>query len=145
MLHFKLVAALVALTVAATCAGQDRPAYCADKVRTAAITLPGAPGIPIPFPLARNPLPIRPFEWPAYRHDTFHTGYLPELTPLSSVLQVQTLAVRWGFPTDNSEPGGFRASPIVFNGAVFIGSTSGVFYALNAGRGTLLSATARSC
>jgi polyvinyl alcohol dehydrogenase (cytochrome) len=51
---------------------------------------------------------------------------------------VGTLAVKWSFPPFGAPPvGPFRASPIVVNDMVFIGSQDGYFYALDAATGKL--------
>ena len=68
-------------------------------------------------------------EWPAYRHDGQRTGTLPFGSPLSDPTNVKSLIVTRTFsPT---EGGMFRASPVVSNGVVYIGSTNGYLYALD--------------
>jgi outer membrane protein assembly factor BamB len=78
-------------------------------------------------------------DWPNYRFDAFREGNQRAATPLSDPAQVPNLAVRWSFPANTAGEGGnFRGGPIVVNGRVFIGSTSGRFYALDANSGALL-------
>lgn len=78
-------------------------------------------------------------DWPNYRHDTSRTGEQERASELSDPAKVPSLAVRWQWPpTAAGEGGSFLASPIVIDGRVFIGSTSGRFYAIDAKTGTLL-------
>jgi outer membrane protein assembly factor BamB len=78
-------------------------------------------------------------DWPNYRHDTRRTGEQERPSALSNPAKVPSLAVRWQWPpTAAGEGGSFFASPIVIDGRVFIGSTSGRFYAIDARTGTLL-------
>jgi outer membrane protein assembly factor BamB len=77
-------------------------------------------------------------DWPAYRYTGLRQGYQPAATPLSNPAKVPTLAVRWTFTPPNGEGGAFYASPIVVSNRVFIGSSSGYLYALNASTGALL-------
>ncbi len=78
-------------------------------------------------------------DWPNYRHDTHRTGEQEETSALSDPAKVPGLAVRWQWPTGAAGEGGaFLASPIVIGGRVYIGSTSGRFYALDAQTGALL-------
>jgi outer membrane protein assembly factor BamB len=79
-------------------------------------------------------------EWYGYRHDVQRTGVQPFASPLSDPTEIQKLHVVWQFPSaPNGSPlvGHFRASPIVVNGIVFIGSDAGFFYALDAATGAL--------
>lgn len=73
-------------------------------------------------------------EWPAYLHDARHgsTSASAAITPANA----GTLATAWTFtspgPTMPGQPGrSFVASPVVSGGRIFIGSNTGVFYALN--------------
>ena len=78
-------------------------------------------------------------DWPSYRHDTSRSARQGEASKLSDPAKVPGLAVRWQWPpTAAGEGGSFLASPIVIDDRVFIGSTSGRFYALDAGTGALL-------
>ena len=76
-----------------------------------------------------------PQDWPMYRHDALRTGSTsdPDLSDPNKVilLQVQhTFSTH--LPLYRKEWGSFYASPIVVNNKVFIGSTAGYFYALDA-------------
>lgn len=77
-------------------------------------------------------------DWPTYRFNDFREGNQRAVTPLSDPSRVPTLAVRWQFPATGREPGSYYGSPIVVKDRVFVGSTSGRFYALNAATGNLL-------
>jgi outer membrane protein assembly factor BamB len=78
-------------------------------------------------------------DWPDYRHDSVRTGRQDHASKLSDPVKVAGLAVRWQWPpTATGEGGSFLASPIVIDGRVLIGSTSGRFYALDAATGALL-------
>lgn len=77
-------------------------------------------------------------DWPTYRFDVLREGNQRAATPLSDPSQVPTLGVRWQFPTTGREAGAFYSSPIIVNNRVFVGSTSGRFYALDASSGSLL-------
>jgi outer membrane protein assembly factor BamB len=74
--------------------------------------------------------------WPAYRHDRERSGNQSTPSALSNPSKVGTLAVRWSWSPPN--PGGFKASPVVDDGRVYIGNGNGYFYALDAGTGALL-------
>ena len=75
-------------------------------------------------------------EWYTYRYNGSRTGVQPYASALSDPAKVGNLSVKWSFPGDGDTPtGGFNASPIVVNDTVFIGSTDGYFYALDAGGG----------
>jgi outer membrane protein assembly factor BamB len=76
--------------------------------------------------------------WSTYRFDTFREANQRATSPVSDPAQLAGLAVQWTFPSSGNEGGSFYASPIVVNNHVFIGSTSGRFYALNADTGALL-------
>jgi polyvinyl alcohol dehydrogenase (cytochrome) len=73
-------------------------------------------------------------DWPAYLNNARHTSTSASvaITPANA----GTLAKAWTFtaagPTIAGQPGkGFVASPIVYGGRIYIGSNTGVFYALN--------------
>jgi outer membrane protein assembly factor BamB len=93
---------------------------------------------------AQAPLPLHviipfPFynEWYAYRYSGDRTGVQPYASNLSDPAKVGSLAVKWSFPATGPGVGAFKASPIVVNNTVFIGSTAGRFYALDAATGAL--------
>jgi len=76
-------------------------------------------------------------DWPAFRHNFLRTAQQGTSSVLSDPSQVPNLAVRWTYPpTGALSP--FRASPIVYNGRVFIGNSNGRMYALDANTGVLL-------
>lgn len=74
-------------------------------------------------------------DWPAFRHNAQRTAEQPEASVLSDPEKVKTLHKEWIFRASPPQP--FRASPVVYNGLVFIGNSNGYFYALNANDGTL--------
>src|SRR5262245_38960144 len=97
-----------------------------------------AHGQPVPTPcIPRDGCPPAD-EWYTYRYNNSRTGAQPWGSPLSDPLRVQTLKIKWQFPREG-DPSveGFKASPIVVNDTVFIGSLQGIFYALDAATGTL--------
>lgn len=79
----------------------------------------------------------RSTDWPTYRHDDIREGAQPVSSALSDPARVRHLAVHWTFPATGRDSGAF-ASPIVVDGRVFVGSTSGHFYALDAATGAML-------
>jgi hypothetical protein len=70
-------------------------------------------------------------DWPSYRYNQHRSGHQPWFGELSDPDDVPSLKVDWTWPSSGSEGGSFRASPIVYEHRVFIGSTSGFFYALD--------------
>jgi len=77
-------------------------------------------------------------DWPSYRYNEHRSGHQPWAGPLSVPDAVPGLKVEWTFPSSGSEGGQFRASPVKFEHRVFIGSSSGFFYALDAKTGNKL-------
>lgn len=79
-------------------------------------------------------------DWPAFRHNSFRTAAQLNASDLSNPAKVPSLAVKWRFPKvgDPDLGGGFRASPVVWKGRVFIGNGNGRFYALDAITGVKL-------
>jgi len=75
-------------------------------------------------------------DWPAFRHNGLRNAQQVQASALSDPYQVKKLAVQWQFTRD--APRGFRASPIVHDDRVFIGSSNGRLYALDAASGALL-------
>src|SRR5262245_44945019 len=74
--------------------------------------------------------------WPAFRHDRLRTGGQLHASALSNPARVSSLHVSWTF---NEPHGGvFRASPVVYKNRVYIGSSAGFFYALNASTGAVV-------
>lgn len=81
--------------------------------------------------------------WPMYRHNILRSGGQLRATDLSNPARVPSLAVRWTFSVPPSDTGtgmnpGFRASPVVYDGRVYIGSGNGRMYALDAATGAVL-------
>jgi outer membrane protein assembly factor BamB len=80
-------------------------------------------------------------DWLTYRHDSARTGAQPVLSDLSDPARISGLHIIAQFPPDGSKTvikGGFKASPIVVDGIVFIGGVNGYFYALDAASGALI-------
>lgn len=74
--------------------------------------------------------------WPAYRHDAMRTGGQLHSSALSNPGRVSSLHVQWTF---NEPHGGvFRGSPVVQGNRVYVGSSAGFFYALNANTGAVV-------
>jgi len=79
-----------------------------------------------------------PSEWYDYRHDEQRSGDQRHASALSNPTKVQSLAVKWWFPAQgNPAVGSFKASPVVVDDTVYVGSQDGRFYALDAKTGTL--------
>jgi outer membrane protein assembly factor BamB len=76
-------------------------------------------------------------EWPAYRHSGLRDGQQPFDSPLADPEKVKTLKIKWTF-TPLSDVRGFRASPIIHKGRVYIGNANGRLYALDAVTGSPL-------
>jgi len=75
-------------------------------------------------------------DWPAFGHDSTRQGQQPKSSGLSDPNFVRTLKVKWQF--NSPQPGGFRASPIVFQGIVYVGNGNGRLYAIDANTGKLI-------
>ncbi len=75
-------------------------------------------------------------EWYTYRYSNSRTGAQPFASGLSGPNEASRLSVKWSFPATGAV-GAFKASPIVVGDTVFIGSTNGRFYALDAATGAL--------
>jgi polyvinyl alcohol dehydrogenase (cytochrome) len=73
--------------------------------------------------------------WPSYGHDAANARTQPAeqgLTPST----VPGLAPRWVFSTSTTDDGSsFQSTPVVAGGCVFVGSTGGVAYAIDAATG----------
>jgi outer membrane protein assembly factor BamB len=69
-------------------------------------------------------------DWPAFRHNGLRTARQVQSSPLADPYAVKTLEVK----ADTSAPDGgqFTASPVVYNGNVYIGSSNGHLYAYDA-------------
>ena len=75
-------------------------------------------------------------EWYTFRYNELRTGTQPYASALSDPSKVGSLKVHWTFPTAGAA-GSFKASPIIVDNTVFIGSVNGYFYALDAATGAL--------
>jgi outer membrane protein assembly factor BamB len=76
-------------------------------------------------------------EWPAFRHSGLRDGQQPFNSLLADPEKIKTLKIKWTFTPPNNVRG-FRASPIVHQGRVFIGNANGRLYALDAANGSML-------
>jgi outer membrane protein assembly factor BamB len=74
-------------------------------------------------------------QWLNYRDYPGRFGSQLLGSSLTDPSKVKTLHVVPGWAFTPAEGGAFRASPIVFNKAVFVGTTNGYFYAIDAGSG----------
>jgi outer membrane protein assembly factor BamB len=78
-------------------------------------------------------------DWPAFRHSGWRDGQQTMPSVLTNPDNVRKLKQAWIFtPPAADKPIAFKASPIVFQGRVFIGNGNGRLYALDATHGTLL-------
>ena len=72
-------------------------------------------------------------QWPMFRYDITRSAHTARPGSLTDPDYVQTLRVvkrdDLGLPPDGAR---FRASPVVYDGKVFIGNSNGYFYALDA-------------
>lgn len=75
-------------------------------------------------------------DWPAFGHDGTRRGEQPALSALADPARVRTLKTGWTFVAP--EPGGFRASPVVHKGLVYVGNGNGRLYAIDANTGKLV-------
>jgi outer membrane protein assembly factor BamB len=74
--------------------------------------------------------------WPAFRHDRLRTAGQLHSSALTNPARVVSLHVAWTF--DDPHGGAFRASPVVYKNRVYIGTSAGFFYALNANTGAMV-------
>lgn len=81
-------------------------------------------------------------EWETFRHDVLRTAHQANKSALSDPAQVPTLKVlwQWRLPavTASNQRRGFRSSPVVDDGRVYIGGGDGRLYAFNAVTGAPL-------
>jgi len=78
-------------------------------------------------------------DWPMFRHNTARTAEQQKPSALSNPDLVRVLKIKpspWPFTPAGG--GAFRASPIVYNGVVYIGNSNGRFYAVDAVSGSQL-------
>ena len=72
-------------------------------------------------------------DWPAYGHSGWRDGQQTVLSALADPDRVRKLKIMWTFsPPAADGPIAFKASPIVFQGRVFIGNGNGRIYAFDA-------------
>ena len=81
-------------------------------------------------------------DWPGYLLDNRHSSH-NELATAITPANASTLVEDWSFidpePTMEGQPdAGLYSSPTVVNGVVYIGSNTGMFYALNETTGAVL-------
>lgn len=81
-------------------------------------------------------------DWPGYLFDNGHSSHNALATAITPA-NASTLVEAWHFddpqPTIQGQPvAGFYSSPTVVNGVVYIGSNTGMFYALNEATGVML-------
>ena len=81
-------------------------------------------------------------DWPGYLFDNGHSSRNPLATAITPA-NASTLVEHWSFvdpqPTITGQPNAsLYASPTVVNGVVYIGSNTGMFYALNEATGAIL-------
>ena len=86
--------------------------------------------------------PAQNSDWPSYLLNAQHSSYNRLATAITPA-NASTLIEDWSFtdpgPTIQGQPdAGFNASPTVVNGVVYIGSNTGVFYALDEATGAVL-------
>jgi outer membrane protein assembly factor BamB len=78
-------------------------------------------------------------DWPMFRHSGLRDAQQVNASALSDPYQVKKLGIQWQFPPSGSAAvGAFRASPVVWKGRVYVGSSDGHLYALDAATGKLL-------
>jgi polyvinyl alcohol dehydrogenase (cytochrome) len=74
-------------------------------------------------------------DWPSYGHDAANTRTQAEASGLGPAA-VAGLRPLWAFTTNSTGDGtGFNSTPVVYQGCVFVGSSGGVAYALDAKTG----------
>ncbi len=79
-------------------------------------------------------------DWPAFRHNSTRNAQQTKNSALADPFRVRTLKVKWQYPLpgDPSLGGGFRASPIIYKGKLYVGNGNGRLYALDASNGNFL-------
>lgn len=86
-------------------------------------------------PFGSDPRACAP-DWPMFRHNQTRNAQQPKLSAISNPDLVKVLKVKWNFR--EAGVGAFRASPVVYNGRVYIGNSNGRLYALDAVTGAKL-------
>jgi outer membrane protein assembly factor BamB len=96
----------------------------------------------IPAAAAAGSVSRAPFvNWPAYLHGPAHSSDNPAATAISpATVAGMTRAWTWkpASPNMPGQPSGLLASPAVFNGRIYIGADTGVFYALDEATGHVI-------
>ena len=72
-------------------------------------------------------------DWPAFRHNALRNARQVLPSPLSDPYKVKTLEVKWNVGAPDG--GHFRASPIIQDGMLYIGSSNGHLFAFDANTG----------
>lgn len=70
-------------------------------------------------------------DWPMFRHNTARNGQQPKASALANPDLVRLLKTKSPWPFRPSGSVGFRASPVVYKGIVYIGNQNGRFYAVD--------------
>jgi outer membrane protein assembly factor BamB len=91
--------------------------------------------VPVACAVGTDPLACSR-DWPAFRHNSMRNAQQTKASGLSDPFRVRTLKVKWSWQP--SQAAAFRASPIVWNGRVYIGNGNGRLYALDAVTGNVL-------
>src|SRR5204863_8011333 len=77
-------------------------------------------------------------DWPYYGHDAANTRTQAEASGLGPAA-VAGLRPLWAFSTSSAgDDTGFNSTPVVYQGCVFVGSSGGVAYALDAKTGRVV-------
>lgn len=74
--------------------------------------------------------------WPGYMFNLGHSSLNPAAKTITPA-NAGALAPAWAAPFSPSE-NGFEASPVVYNGSIYIGAKNGVFYQLNETTGAII-------
>ncbi len=70
-------------------------------------------------------------DWPMFRHNTGRNGQQPKASALANPDLVRLLKTKSPWPFRPSGSVGFRASPVVYKGKVYLGNQNGRFYAVD--------------
>lgn len=73
-------------------------------------------------------------DWPAFRHNGLRNARQINFSPLADPYAVKTLEVKWSISSPDG--GSFTASPVVFAGRIYIGTSSGRLFAFDAMSGS---------
>ncbi|MGI8558126.1 MAG: hypothetical protein ACR2ND_07430 [Solirubrobacteraceae bacterium] len=72
--------------------------------------------------------------WPGYMFESGHSSLNTAATAITPA-NAGGLAPAWAAPFTH---GGFEASPVVYNGSIYIGDKNGIFYQLDETRGAII-------